>query len=236
MICGIDLSSDPKYLQRVFHLRRHSTSTLPKAPRSFYLHQNVYLRRPRGPNTQDAAYISLFYPFFDIPYTAPLDLSCYPFGCQIRADFRAAVTGTYLVPLSLYQLFLSARVFQQRLATNTYVGTATNNAPSENPSSGADETADPLSITIRAHSNFVEYVPLALIFAAVAELNGGNRRWLNYSLAALTALRVAHVELGLRAKEDGAALGRLVGFLGTHGVMVGLAGYAGWLVKGYWGF
>jgi hypothetical protein len=35
---------------------------------------------------------------------------------------------------------------------------------------------------------------------------------------------------------QGAGPGRVVGFYGTSGILVGLAGWAGWLVKGYWGF
>lgn len=78
-------------------------------------------------------------------------------------------------------------------------------------------------------------MPLALTLAGVAELNGANRKVLNYALAALFVLRVAHVEVGLKGK-DTVGLGRPVGYYGTQGFLVGMAGYCAYLVKGYWGF
>ncbi|MCJ1327143.1 hypothetical protein MMC10_003810 [Thelotrema lepadinum] len=142
------------------------------------------------------------------------------------------IVGTWTLPLALYQLLLTARVSQQRLATNTLIGSTSTNTAST--SSGKDETADPLSLAFRAHGNFAENVPLTLVLAAVVELNGGDRRILNGALAGLMAFRIAHVELGMRAKEDGAGLGRLIGHAGTQSIMVGLAGYAAWLIRGYW--
>ena len=108
------------------------------------------------------------------------------------------------------------------------------NTSSNTSSTGKDEQADPLSIAARAHGNFAENVPATLLLAAVVELNGGDRRVLNWALAGLMAFRIAHVELGLRGKEDGVGPGRIVGHLGTQSIMVGLAGYAAWLIRGYW--
>lgn len=84
----------------------------------------------------------------------------------------------------------------------------------------------------------IENVPLAFILLGVAELNGGNRKGLNYAMAALFALRLAHSEAGLRlrGKFGGGGLGRPVAYFGTSGVLIGLGGYAAYLVKGYWGF
>lgn len=64
-------------------------------------------------------------------------------------------------------------------------------------------------------ANFLENVPLAFIFAAVAELNGADRKLLNYAMAALLALRISHAELGLRGK-GAIGLGRPVGYYGTQ--------------------
>ena len=113
-------------------------------------------------------------------------------------------------------------------------------------------------------ANFLENVPLAFIFAAVAELNGADRKILNYALATLLLLRVVHVEVGLRNevrmgwgmytfKHPGTfrrevqfcvgsadvgfdELGRPVGYYGTQAILAGLAGWGSWLVKGYWGY
>ena len=74
-------------------------------------------------------------------------------------------------------------------------------------------------------------MPLAFVFAAVAELNGANRKALSYVMGALLALRVGHVELGLRRK-GAVGVGRPVSLVGTQGVLVGLAAWSAWLVHG----
>ena len=94
---------------------------------------------------------------------------------------------------------------------------------------------DYLNLTTRAHANFLENVPLAFILAAIAELNGADRRILNYGLGALLALRVAHVEIGMFGKNT-VGPGRPVGYYGTQAWLLGVAAYSTYLVKGYWGF
>ena len=69
----------------------------------------------------------------------------------------------------------------------------------------------------------------------MAELNGADRKILNYALAALLLLRIGHVELGLKGPKT-LGVGRPIGYYGTQGIVVGLAGWGSWLVKGYWGF
>lgn len=95
---------------------------------------------------------------------------------------------------------------------------------------------DELFVNSRCHGNFLENVPIALVLAAVAELNGANKKILNYTLGTLLVLRVLHAELGLRGKEDSVGIGRPIGHFGTQGVIAALAGYSAYLVKGYWGF
>ena len=90
-------------------------------------------------------------------------------------------------------------------------------------------------MTVRSHENFAENVPLALFLASVVELNGGDRRVLTGGLATLLIARIIHVELGLRAPKS-TGNGRPVGHLTSLGTILGLAGYAAYLVKGYWGF
>ena len=94
---------------------------------------------------------------------------------------------------------------------------------------------DPLHLAIRSHSNFVENVPLAMLLAVVAELNGGSRKLLNYSMAALMLFRILHVELGMYGKNT-LGPGRIVGHSGTQTWLVGMAAYSAYLVKGCWGF
>lgn len=82
---------------------------------------------------------------------------------------------------------------------------------------------------------FLETVPYAFVLTAIAELNGGNRTILNYAMAILFALRVGHIEMGLRSKDTFGA-GRPLGVFGTQGLMAGLAAYGAYLSKGYWGY
>ena len=81
-------------------------------------------------------------------------------------------------------------------------------------------------------------MPLAFIFLTICELNGGNRKNLNYVMAALLALRVAHADGGLmlKGKFGNNGVGRPLGYFGSSAVLAGLSGYAAYLVKGYWGF
>lgn len=109
-----------------------------------------------------------------------------------------------------------------------------------NPVKGDDDVqksggAWDLLVAERAHGNFIENVPFALLVTAIAEANGGNRRALTASLAALLLFRLVHVEFGLKA--DGAvSWGRPVGYFGTVGFVAGMSSYAAYLVKSYWGF
>lgn len=137
-----------------------------------------------------------------------------------------AIVGTWALPFTAYFAYLSNSVLAKRLQSRQYMGDKL-----ESSSGGRDE----LQVSTRAQANFVEYVPLAFVLAATAELNGANRQFLNYAMGALFAFRVAHVEFGLRA-EDFGGWGRPVGHFGTQGFLAGLAGYSMYLVKGYWGF
>jgi len=101
--------------------------------------------------------------------------------------------------------------------------------------SDSNDNPDPLLLDSRAHANFLETVPLAFALATIAELNGANRKILNYAMATLFVLRIAHVELGLKRKGT-IGPGRPAGFFGTQGLLLGLAGWSAWLIKGYWGF
>lgn len=115
-----------------------------------------------------------------------------------------------------YHTILSGRIVYQRLVNWQLVGDrlTTRNKPattSTTDSKGgqagktegeyevpakkeeAGPEKDPLFLASRAHANFVENVPLALVLSLLAELNGGNRKVLNYALGTLFVLRIAHV-------------------------------------------
>ena len=77
-------------------------------------------------------------------------------------------------------------------------------------------------------------MPFALALAAIAELNGANRKVLTGALSALLAFRILHADFGLRATGS-MGNGRPIGYFGTLGVIGSLAGYTAYLGKGYWG-
>lgn len=138
------------------------------------------------------------------------------------------IAGTWAAPFALFSAYLSMSVVAERQKTLKFIG--------DKPDS---TTAEPCKLEIysRCHKNFLENVPSAFVFLAIAELNGGNRKALNYAMGILLVLRIAHVELGLKMKGkwgDG-GVGRPIGYLGTNAVLLGLSGYATWLVKGFWG-
>ncbi|KAI8966347.1 membrane-associated, eicosanoid/glutathione metabolism protein [Daldinia sp. FL1419] len=134
------------------------------------------------------------------------------------------VTGAFALPFSAYFVFLSCRVVYHRLKDQYYVG--------DNSSKNGDLN-NKLYLAGRCHQNFTENVPMALIIAAFAELNGANQKSLSNALTALLTFRVLHVELGL---INGVGVGRPIGYWGTMATTLWLGGYAAYLVKGYWGF
>ena len=121
-------------------------------------------------------------------------------------------------------MFLSSRVVALRVQNEKFI---------ENKSSDAPD--DRLQASIRSQVNFAENIPLALAVASIVELNGGNRKALTAGLSVLLAARILHAECGIMLKNN-LGFGRLPGFLTTQAFIMGMSGYAAYLVKGYWGF
>ncbi|KAL8995936.1 MAG: hypothetical protein Q9169_004437 [Polycauliona sp. 2 TL-2023] len=153
-------------------------------------------------------------------------------GLGVPVPKMLPVTGIWTVPFTAYLLLLSNRVVYQRVKNKQWIGDKLN---STKGGTGDAENPDPLFLENRCHLNFLENVPLAFVMAAIAELNGADRSVLSYAMAALFALRVGHVEIGLRGKGTMAS-GRPLGLFGTQGFMAGMAVYTAYLVKGYWGY
>jgi len=142
-----------------------------------------------------------------------------------------AITGTWTLPFAAYLVYLSNRVVYRRVKSEKFIGDRLDSGEA----STSNDKPDPLLLDSRAHQNFLESVPLAFTLAAIAELNGANRKVLNYAMATLFVLRIIHVELGMKGK-DTAGFGRPTGFFGTQAFLAGIAGYSTYLVKGYWGY
>lgn len=141
------------------------------------------------------------------------------------------ITGTWTLPFAAYLVYLSNRVVYRRIKQEKYMGDRYVDAAE----STSNDNPDPLLLDSRAHNNFIESVPLCFTLVAIAELNGANRKALNYAMATLFVLRILHVELGLKGK-DTVGWGRPIGYFGTQGFIAGMAAYGTYLVKGYWGY
>lgn len=139
------------------------------------------------------------------------------------------ITGTFVLPLTAYYVYLQNRVVAVRLNSETYTP-----GSQSSKTSTAEGEDDPLLAACRAQMNWAENVPLALALSAIVELNGGSRKALTGLLSALTVFRVLHADFGVFGKGY-LGNGRPIGYFGTQSVVAGLAGYAAWLVKGYWG-
>ncbi len=80
-----------------------------------------------------------------------------------------------------------------------------------------------LHIRIRAHGNFAEYVPFALLLMGFLEISGANPNYLLGFGATLIAARLAHA-LGLPLKAPNPL--RAFGIVATLGVLVAESVYA----------
>lgn len=80
---------------------------------------------------------------------------------------------------------------------------------------------------VRAHQNFLEYVPMVLILMATVELNAGSETFLYTVGGLLILVRIAHA-VGLK-HDSMNHVGRVIGAGGTALISVITAGYAMWL-------
>ena len=122
------------------------------------------------------------------------------------------VTLTIAAGAALVNMWLMIRCGQARSKGGVSIG------------DGGDEF---LIRRMRAHANFVESAPFVLVLLAALEATGGTNNWL-WGLGILYIVgRLAH-GLGM----DGGSLGkgRMVGTLITFVTLLGLAGWALWIV------
>ena len=156
--------------------------------------------------------------------------------CLTADRVNLATTSLYALPFALINGFLVANTLFARATTKTYFGLRRSQPPTDaNPTDASKSKRlsgkspitdfDPLEVAWRTHQNFLENVPLALIFAAFVELQGGNKARLGAVLMGLLGLRVSHA-VGLMTNWQQA---RALGFFGSFASVVGLAGWASWL-------
>ncbi len=115
------------------------------------------------------------------------------------------ITPIYAAIFTLIMVGLSAYVIKMRYKHRVVLGDGGNRE---------------MLRAIRAHGNFIEYVPMALILLVILELNGGDEIVLHGLAGTLLGGRIAHL-IGLNAKKP---IFRQLGMVLTYGVLVGLAG------------
>jgi uncharacterized membrane protein YecN with MAPEG domain len=127
------------------------------------------------------------------------------------------IIAFWTLPLTLIFLWLSLRVIRYRRGERIPLGSGGNPA---------------LERAIRAHANFAEFVPFAVLLLILAEW-GGAWPWLLHALGALlVAARLSH-GIGIVQEPEDFRL-RVFGMMGTFGVMgiAALAAFWGALMRG----
>lgn len=113
------------------------------------------------------------------------------------------VTSLYAAVLALFFVFLSLRVIRQRRTNHIGFGDGGN---------------PPLLRAMRAHGNFAEYAPFALLLMLVAELQG-SAVWSLHVLGLLLLVgRILHA-IGV-SRDPGWMPGRVVGMVLTFFALI----------------
>ena len=120
-----------------------------------------------------------------------------------------SITATYLGVLGLLYAFLGLRVARTRRGEKIGFGDGDNRF---------------LRSAIRAHANFVEYVPIIVLMNALLEMGGAASVQMHVVLGTLTVSRVLH-PFGMHAKPmtPQFIVGRIVGMILTFLVLVASA-------------
>jgi uncharacterized membrane protein YecN with MAPEG domain len=116
------------------------------------------------------------------------------------------ITPIYAAILALFYLFLAIRISGMRMKHRISIGTGENKE---------------LAVAVRVHGNFAEYVPLALLLMAFAEMQGAGATALHAMGAVLAISRIAHAVGISRTLEPN--VGRAGGSVGTFAVIIAAA-------------
>jgi uncharacterized protein len=120
-----------------------------------------------------------------------------------------SITGLYLAVLALLYTVLAIRVARLRQTNRASFG---------------DNDSAQLRSAIRAHANFIEYVPIITLMVAMLEMSGASALRVHILMGALLVARLAH-PLGMYAKPNTLqfTIGRVGGITITLGLMVACA-------------
>jgi len=124
------------------------------------------------------------------------------------------ISLTYASIFTLFAMVLSFRAggFRGKTGISILFGSPTNMELAER---------------VRAHQNFLEYVPMIVIVMAAIEANGGSSMFLYVVGDLLILARISHA-VGLK-HENMAHKGRFIGAFGTLLISVATAGYGLWI-------
>ncbi len=127
---------------------------------------------------------------------------------------QVPITALYAGVLALFAFYLSARAggYRGKAGVSVLYGEPT------------DWT---LVERVRAHQNFLEYVPMILVLMGFIELNGGSSTFLYSTGSLLVLVRIAHA-VGLK-HDNMAHKGRFIGAAGTALILIAAAVYSIWL-------
>jgi uncharacterized membrane protein YecN with MAPEG domain len=123
-----------------------------------------------------------------------------------------SITGFYLGLLALIYAALALEVARLRQGTRVLFGDGENVR---------------LRSAIRAHANFVEYVPTIALLVAMLEMSGSSTTWVHVLMGALLVARLLH-PLGMYSKPRTwqFSAGRVGGIAITIGVLIAAALFA----------
>ncbi|KAI9202098.1 membrane-associated, eicosanoid/glutathione metabolism protein [Polychytrium aggregatum] len=148
------------------------------------------------------------------------------------------IVGSWSLLFGGYQTYLMFKVIGQRVANKVSIGAGEGLVEKARAAGKSQAEIDEIEHgvqmlvrAIRAHANFTEHVPLALLVLGFAELNGANSLYLHSSLAILLIARYLHADLTFLNEKNKRAFGptRTMGVSGTIAVTLISAGYSAFL-------
>jgi uncharacterized membrane protein YecN with MAPEG domain len=122
---------------------------------------------------------------------------------------QPSITALYLAVLALLYTVLAVRVARLRQANRASFG---------------DNDCTQLRSAIRAHANFIEYVPIITLMVATLEMAGASALRVHLLMGALLVSRLLH-PIGMYAKPNTLQfrIGRVGGITITLGLLVACA-------------
>ena len=119
------------------------------------------------------------------------------------------ITGFYLALLALLYVVLGLQVSRLRRGNRVLFGDGDNRA---------------LRSAIRAHANFIEYVPIITLMVAMLEMSGLGATWVHLLMGALLVSRLLH-PLGMYAAPNTLQfrVGRMGGITITYILLIACA-------------